>query len=56
MNKKDIEALVEAYKERGNIRQIALAQAAHDLKGQGDALDVVNRAEVYLKFLKGDTA
>lgn len=33
------------------LRQIALQQAAHDFRGDGDSHAVVSRARVYLEFL-----
>lgn len=40
--------------ELDQIRLAALHQAAHDLKGQEWASTVVERAKVYLAFLRGD--
>lgn len=36
-----------------NLRQTALAQAGHDLKGNGSPQDTVMRAQVYFDFLRG---
>lgn len=42
--------------ELNQTRLAALHQAAHDLKGNATAEEVVKRAEVYLKFLQGRDA
>lgn len=39
--------------ETARLREVALSQAAHDLKGNARPEEVVKRAEVYLGFLGG---
>lgn len=46
------DVLAAQNREDRQIRQIALAQACHDLKGDGDYEDVLNRARAYSVFLK----
>lgn len=46
------DVLAAQSREDRQIRQTALAQACHDLKGEGDYEEVLKRAKAYFGFLK----